>query len=73
METLSGPNTEGLADVLATTGLAVIASGGVATLDDLATLAAISHDNRQLAGVIVGRALYEGRFTVEQALETLAS
>ena len=71
--TLSGPNTEGLADVLATTGLAVIASGGVATLDDLATLAAISHDNRQLAGVIVGRALYEGRFTVEQALETLAS
>ena len=71
--TLSGPNTEGLAAVLAATELAVIASGGVATLDDLAALAAISHDNRQLAGVIVGRALYEGRFTVEQALETLAS
>ena len=71
--TLSGPNMEGLADVLATTGLAVIASGGVATLDDIAALAAISHGNRQLAGVIVGRALYEGRFTVEQALETLAS
>ena len=71
--TLSGPNTEGLAAVLAATELAVIASGGVATLDDLAALAAISYDNRQLAGVIVGRALYEGRFTVEQALETLAS
>ena len=71
--TLSGPNTEGLGAVLGATGLAVIASGGVATLDDLAALAAISYDNRQLAGVIVGRALYEGRFTVEQALETLAS
>ena len=71
--TLSGPNTESLAAVLAATRLAVIASGGVATLDDLAALTAISHDNRQLAGVIVGRALYEGRFTVEQALETLAS
>ena len=71
--TLSGPNTESLAAVLAATRLAVIASGGVATLDDLAALTAIGHDNRQLAGVIVGRALYEGRFTVEQALETLAS
>ena len=70
---LTGPDIQGLTAVLAATELAVIASGGVATLDDLAALAAISHDNRQLAGVIVGRALYEGRFTVEQALETLAS
>lgn len=70
--TLSGPDLEGLTAVLATTGLAVIASGGVASLSDLTELAAISHDNRRLAGVIVGRALYEGRFTVEQALETLA-
>ena len=69
--TMSGPDTEGLAEVLAVTGLAVIASGGVAELGDLTALAAISHDSRRLAGVIVGRALYEGRFTVEQALETL--
>ena len=71
--TLSGPNTNGLVDVLAATGLAVIASGGVATLDDLASLAVISHGSRRLAGVIVGRALYERRFTVEQALEALSS
>ena len=70
--TLSGPDTSGLAAVLAVTGLAVIASGGVATLDDLAALAAIKDGDRRLAGAIVGRALYEGRFTVEQALETLA-
>ncbi|MCY3577932.1 MAG: 1-(5-phosphoribosyl)-5-[(5-phosphoribosylamino)methylideneamino]imidazole-4-carboxamide isomerase [bacterium] len=71
--TLSGPDIEGLAAVLAATGLAVIASGGVGTLEDLAALAAVGDPSRRLAGVIVGRALYEGRFTVEQALETLAS
>ena len=48
-------------------------SGGVGTLEDLAALAAVGDPSRRLAGVIVGRALYEGRFTVEQALETLAS
>ena len=69
--TMSGPDTDGLAAVLAVTGLAVIASGGVAELGDLTALAAIGDHSRRLAGVIVGRALYEGRFTVEQALETL--
>lgn len=69
--TLGGPDIEGLAAVLAATGLAVIASGGVGTLEDLAALTAVGDPSRRLAGVIVGRALYEGRFTVEQALETL--
>lgn len=69
--TMSGPDTGGLAAVLAATGLAVIASGGVAELGDLTALAAIGDHSQRLAGVIVGRALYEGRFTVEQALETL--
>lgn len=70
--TMSGPDTDGLAAVLAATELAVIASGGVATLDDLTALSAITKGSRRLSGVIVGRALYEGRFTVEQALEWLA-
>ena len=69
--TLSGPDIDGLTTVLAATGLAVIASGGVSSLDDLTALSAISDGGRRLSGVIVGRALYEGRFTVEQALETL--
>lgn len=71
--TMSGPDTEGLSAVLGATGLAVIASGGVARVEDLDELAAIGDPSRRLAGVIVGRALYEGCFTVEQALETLAS
>jgi phosphoribosylformimino-5-aminoimidazole carboxamide ribotide isomerase len=45
------------------TGLSVIASGGVATLDDIANVV-----NADLAGVIIGRALYEGNFTLEEAL-----
>jgi len=43
--------------------LQVQASGGVASLDDLAAARRLG-----CAGVIVGRALYEGRFTVDQAL-----
>ena len=71
--TMSGPDTDGLAAVLGATELAVIASGGVAALPDLSALANIGDGSRRLAGVIVGRALYEGRFTVEEALETLSS
>ena len=71
--TMSGPDTDGLRAVLGATGLAVIASGGVARIEDLSELAAIGDQSRRLAGVIVGRALYEGRFTVERALETLSS
>jgi phosphoribosylformimino-5-aminoimidazole carboxamide ribonucleotide (ProFAR) isomerase len=45
----------------------VIASGGVASLDDVRLLATIP----ALAGVITGKAIYEGRFTVEQAIALL--
>ena len=48
--------------------VALQASGGVATLDDLATLAQSGAD-----GAIVGKALWEGRFTVEQALKAAAA
>jgi phosphoribosyl isomerase A len=67
---LAGPAVEALAAVLAATGRPVIASGGVAGLDDLVALAALEPDG--LEGVIVGKALYAGRFTVTQALEFLA-
>ena len=66
--TLSGPDFDGLADVLDRTALQVIASGGVGTLADLEGLASLQSGGRRLAGAIVGRALYEGRFSVEEAL-----
>jgi phosphoribosylformimino-5-aminoimidazole carboxamide ribotide isomerase len=67
--TLAGPDVEGLAQVLDATALPVIASGGVGSLDDLRALAALRSSGRQLAGAIVGRALYEGSFTLADALE----
>jgi len=54
----------------------VVASGGVGTLDHIAALAALQVAGRRLAGVIVGRALYEGAFGLAAAIgaaETAAS
>lgn len=65
---LAGPDVEGLRAAAAATGVPVIASGGVASLDDVRSLATID----RLAGVITGKALYEGRFTVRQGVDALA-
>ena len=67
---LTGPATDRLSEVLAATTRPVIASGGVAGLDDLRALAALEPGG--LEGAIVGKALYAGRFTVADALATLA-
>ncbi|MEZ5218107.1 MAG: HisA/HisF-related TIM barrel protein [Ilumatobacteraceae bacterium] len=64
---LTGPDLAGLTEAAAATGVPVVASGGIATLDDLRALAAVPN----IAGAITGKALYEGRFTVAEALEVL--
>ena len=64
---LEGPDVEGLSRSAAVAASPVIASGGVATLADIARLAEIPG----LGGVITGKALYEGRFTVAEALAVL--
>lgn len=66
--TLSGPDLVGLGDVLDATELPVIASGGVGSLDDLRALVRLRSGGRRLSGAIVGRALYEGAFTLGDAL-----
>ncbi len=68
--TLSGPGFEQLAKVAAATSASVIYSGGVGTLADLERLREESAPN--VDGVIVGRALYDGRFSVEEAIAALA-
>ena len=72
---LAGPDIDGLRDLVAVTGTPVIASGGVGDLGDLRELRDLrvsSADGvRTLAGVIVGKALYEGRFDVRAALKAL--
>ncbi|MDQ2825461.1 MAG: 1-(5-phosphoribosyl)-5-[(5-phosphoribosylamino)methylideneamino]imidazole-4-carboxamide isomerase [Actinomycetota bacterium] len=66
--TLGGPDLEGLASVLDATTIPVIASGGVGDLPDLEALSTLEAGGRTLAGAIVGKALYEGRFTVEEGI-----
>ena len=51
-------------------GAPVIASGGVKSIDDIHTLKSMFADG--LVGVITGRALYEGRFTVAEAIAAAA-
>ncbi|HEY7488306.1 MAG TPA: bifunctional 1-(5-phosphoribosyl)-5-((5-phosphoribosylamino)methylideneamino)imidazole-4-carboxamide isomerase/phosphoribosylanthranilate isomerase PriA [Streptosporangiaceae bacterium] len=66
---LRGPNVGLLRDVCARTDRPVIASGGVSSLADLRALAALVPDG--VEGVIVGKALYAGAFTLEEALEAV--
>ena len=70
---LAGPALDQLGEVLAATGLDVVASGGVGSLDDLRALAGLDVGGRRLAGAIVGRALYEGAFTLPEALAAAGS
>jgi phosphoribosylformimino-5-aminoimidazole carboxamide ribotide isomerase len=65
--TLTGPDLDGLKHLQASTSVPVIASGGVATLEDLGALRSLG-----VAGAIVGKAIYEGRFTVEEAVRACA-
>lgn len=70
--TLGGPNLEALRKLSnAAPPLTILASGGISSLDDLTALARMGLPN--IRGVIVGRALYEGRFTVADAIATLAA
>jgi 1-(5-phosphoribosyl)-5-[(5-phosphoribosylamino)methylideneamino] imidazole-4-carboxamide isomerase/N-(5'phosphoribosyl)anthranilate isomerase len=69
--TLTGPNLDLLRRVCARTARPVIASGGVSSLDDLRAIAALAPLG--VEGAIVGKALYAGAFTLEQALEAMAA
>lgn len=69
--TLEGPDVVGLIEMLGATPVDVVASGGVGTLLDLGTLAAIEVDGRRLAGVIAGKAIYEGHVAVAEAVALL--
>ncbi|CAB4983454.1 unannotated protein [freshwater metagenome] len=70
--TLEGPDLAQLLDVLSATEIPLIASGGVGTLGDLEALLGVASNGRRLSGAIVGRAIYEARFDVSEALQLLA-
>jgi phosphoribosylformimino-5-aminoimidazole carboxamide ribonucleotide (ProFAR) isomerase len=69
--TLEGVNIDGVRTVAAAVGDGrLICSGGIGAVADLAALAELGLTN--LDGVIVGKALYERRFTVEEAVAALS-
>ena len=65
--TLKGPNIELLQEVCAVTRKPVVASGGISSLQDIAELASLNGIG--VEGAIVGKALYAGAFTLQEALE----
>ena len=65
--TLKGPNLELLKEVCAVTMKPVVASGGISSLADIAALSALNEIG--VEGAIVGKALYAGAFTLQEALE----
>ena len=68
---LTGPNLELLEGVLSRTRKPVIASGGISQLADLEAL--LSLRPKGLAGAVLGKALYVGRFSLDQALKVVSS
>jgi phosphoribosylformimino-5-aminoimidazole carboxamide ribotide isomerase len=62
---LTGPNLRAL-EKMTTVGAKVIASGGVATLEDIRAIATLFF--RGVTGVIIGKALYDACFTLEEAI-----
>jgi phosphoribosylformimino-5-aminoimidazole carboxamide ribotide isomerase len=69
--TLAGVNASACADLAAQSGLAVIASGGVASLEDLRRVKEI--EGMGVDGLIIGKALYAGQVDLCQALEVARS
>ena len=69
--TLQGPDLVGLAAALAATEVDVVASGGVGRPSDLNDLADLVVAGRRLAGVVLGRALYEGTVDLATAIRAL--
>jgi len=67
--TLEGPNFEGLESIARASEIPVIASGGVAAVEDLLRIAAMSELG--VEGVIVGMALYQGKFSLSEALDAI--
>lgn len=66
---MRGPNLPALVELAGRTSLEIVQSGGITELDDLRRLRAVAPPN--VVGAIVGRALYEGAFTLPQGVEAL--
>lgn len=64
---LSGPNFEGLTELAGVTDIPIIASGGISSIEDIKKLLAV--EGKGVFGAITGRAIYEGKLNLKEALE----
>jgi phosphoribosylformimino-5-aminoimidazole carboxamide ribotide isomerase len=64
----TGVNVDATARLARETGMRIIASGGVHTIDDVTRL--LPHESDGIEGVIIGRALYDGTITLREAIDT---
>ena len=67
--TLKGPNIKELKVLLKKTGMKIIASGGISSLNDIAHLKLLEKSG--IIGIIIGKALYEGKFTLSEAIKLM--
>ena len=67
--TLEGPDVDGIRRMAEETGVSIIAAGGISSIEDLRRIKQL--EKYGVIGVISGKAIYEKRFTVRQAVEVL--
>jgi phosphoribosylformimino-5-aminoimidazole carboxamide ribotide isomerase len=65
---LSGPDLETLSEAVKFSGAKIIAAGGIGSINDLANLKRIG-----VEGAVIGKALYEGRFTLKEAIQKIGA
>ncbi len=67
--TLTGPNIQLLEQILSTSRMNIIAAGGVSSIADVQNLAEISQTRKKLQGAIIGKALYEEKINLKEAID----
>jgi phosphoribosylformimino-5-aminoimidazole carboxamide ribotide isomerase len=67
---MAGPNLAALSEMVNSSPVAVIASGGITSLDDLRAIRSLGS---RIAGAIVGKALYDGKLDLREAIQAVAS
>ncbi|MFH1094437.1 MAG: 1-(5-phosphoribosyl)-5-[(5-phosphoribosylamino)methylideneamino]imidazole-4-carboxamide isomerase [Candidatus Omnitrophota bacterium] len=67
--TLMGPNLQLLEEILSSTKMKIIAAGGMSSIEDIKTLRQIQTKHINLYGVIIGKALYEGKINLKEAID----
>jgi phosphoribosylformimino-5-aminoimidazole carboxamide ribotide isomerase len=70
---LRGPNFDGIREMLRTTAMNVMASGGISSLADIHECVSLEQHFKNLVGVITGKAIYEGKLDFKEAVRTCST